>query len=62
MKIRFIGTSPKDGSLNTETITFTQDFKSSAADWCRSGHEVYCDQIIEMDLPTSFPLENTFER
>jgi len=60
--LRFIGTSPSNGELNEETITFTEDFDSPADEWCVPGHTVYCDQLIEMEIPACFPMETTFRK
>jgi hypothetical protein len=62
-KYRVIGTSPADGSLNSETIIFLDPSeKDPAYDWCPSGHTVYMDEIILADLPDMFPVGHTFSR
>lgn len=59
-KVRFIGMNEKGGSLNKETIVFTEDFDSPASDWLSSGMEVHTDKIIDMQVPMSFPMEKEF--
>ncbi len=63
MKYRIIGTTPKDGSLDSETITWIDaNDKNPAEDFCPNGHSVYIDEIVNVDLPGSFPVGTTFIR
>lgn len=62
MKVRVITASPRDGSLNTEDLVFTDDFESPAQDFVRNTLKVYIDQVIEMEIPSGFPLNSTFSR
>jgi len=59
-KVRFIGMKEQDGSLNKETIVFTEDFSSPASDWLARGMEVYTDKIIDMQVPMCFPMDKEF--
>jgi hypothetical protein len=62
-KYRVICTSPADGSLNSETVTWAEaDDNTPASDFCPHGHTVHTDEIVEANLPNTFPLNHTFER
>lgn len=59
-KVRYIQCSNDSGT--DETITFTDDFECPAADYVRLGQEVQTDVVLDIDLPSGFPLEHTLRR
>jgi len=58
--IRLIVCSFPNGE--NESISFTEDFEIKAEDFCKSGQTVNIDKKIDMEIPSGFPLEHTFER
>jgi hypothetical protein len=62
MKVRIICASPADGSLDKEDVCFTEDFESNPNDFVRFGLAVHTDKIVDIELPSAFPLEHTFSR
>ena len=61
-KVRVVHYTTED--LSIEEITFTEDFDADADDWKTPGLGVYLasDKVIDMEVPTSFPMESTFRK
>lgn len=59
-EIRAIGTI----GINSETeeVFFTEDFEAPVEEFIRSGDEVIYDEVIEDNLPVSFPRESTLRK
>ena len=61
MEYRLIIVSNENGSR--ETVYFCDsDNEDPVEDFCAPGQTVDFDEIIEADLPSSFPLESALER
>jgi len=60
-KIRFIHIM-KDDDLQSEQLAITDDIEAPAKDFCPPGYRVESDTVHEMDLPSSFPLNNEWIR
>ena len=60
MQIRLIIASRENGE--NETVTFTDDVDSPAADFVTSDQTVNFDGVIEADIPDRFPIGSTLYR
>ena len=52
--IRLIIMSNESGS--NETVLFTEDFETPAANYCSQDQIVNFDQGVEVELPSNFPM------
>lgn len=60
MRIRLIIVSTEDGDRDRDRdhVIFTEDFASDVDSWCERHQVVDFDQIIDAELPSSFPIES----
>lgn len=58
-KIRIIHCINDD---NEENVYLTEDFEMPASDVLYPGYTVHSDEVCELELPGSFPLEYTLQR
>ncbi len=61
-KLRIIQTTPSDGTLDTETVNFTEDFDAPSSEWVPPGHCVINDFVVDAEWPSGFSLEGIFAR
>lgn len=54
MQVRLIQISNTSGSK--EGVIFTDDFDADAADWCNRDTQVDNVEVLDIELPSGFPL------
>lgn len=57
--IRIIITSKENGE--EETVMFTDELEAPVEDFITPGHTVDIDEVLDIELPSGFPLNYTLD-